>query len=1109
MNSQDQQRIKNNQMAVINSIMSNPNLSRTIHESASAPIGSTKRDKAKSIISILNKTNPAGRFSGQGGPGYDGQGGWGDIGNFIGSMGSGIVGAARGIFAPSAGTPISGTPGAPIPASAGDVGNAIGSIPRRLGDAGGAVQDWNYNTANNVSNYISNATSDFTSGVSAGFNGQPESVHVFPPTPTMKTNSGTGSLAQNITTANSNMNPEGDALVANMTPTGPQNIVTSTPHSNLSTETPVVVDDKNTTKTSSGAVAGDNPSSTASTNTKTKTDASNNPGSITSGSSTGAAHDIALKIPGLTNITLPASQVITEFGLRNVWDAFKQNEGSSPKGVENNPGNIKFAGLPGQIDSGIHPTDDPKGTFASYSTPQEGDQAGMGLLMSAASGQISAYGQNPTFEQLANTYTNTGQGSSSSGDSSTSNSGMTGGGGDTPIINSDGIVNTAAAMAAATVALGSNMGPDAFAQAALGATASSQLPELQNKLKETYGLNDTLAKLTKLQQMGPTLNTDLVDYVKNRDTYVSEIDGMISKADNIMATTDVSGNYDQIINYKNFLLGLRGQQNQLYGEYIQRGIDRYNSDVSSLTNQYQNALTAYNSTLTMDEKMMTDTYNNNYKTLSNMYTTLQDAPHKSAQAIKDAAAIQKLNLSTVGSLVGNVDFLKDGMPEVLKQPNFIQVDPATNKITLDSKADLPSVVQTLLNSSPDNNLAVSRAQAAVYAYVQGKHSELGGMIGHAESTDSNGVVTPATPAKAGLFKATKDAEISVENAIGTLTPDQQAAMSKSKNDAQSTILKDLKVGTENYIKENYNNVFKAIEELSGRTERTFVGKVIHLGLGSSKNVSTPTDVKQFIKDNPNVDPDLLTAIFNATQLMKDTQPDWTPVQGFNNAIIPGQKVDVHNPIATMIDGTPINDPSLTKQEKLAGYLSDQIAKPFQYLQGENIGFNGSSPYPKTPLDLGAGEAGAPASAFEGHLAYSGNPTVNGLLNSSVDNGPSTLNPKGEPIYGRTTFPQTESDAIKQKLLNQDPYWAQHNIGMNGVQLDHIWPIEAGGPPKDPNNWALMETGSDKNNQIFEDNLAYYYQSGQISRADAAQASIDYKVNLKVTPLIQQIMSGKK
>lgn len=103
--------------------------------------------------------------------------------------------------------------------------------------------------------------------------------------------------------------------------------------------------------------------------------------------------------------TIPLKSVIEQSGIGPIVDAIIKNEGSSPKGVMNNPGNIKFSGLPGQLDSGIKASDG--GTFASYGSPDEGKHAIEFIIQNAADSKSSAYGANPTLGDFMDKYTNT------------------------------------------------------------------------------------------------------------------------------------------------------------------------------------------------------------------------------------------------------------------------------------------------------------------------------------------------------------------------------------------------------------------------------------------------------------------------------------------------------------------------------------------------------------------------------------------------------------------------------------------------------------------------------------------------------------------------------
>jgi hypothetical protein len=92
----------------------------------------------------------------------------------------------------------------------------------------------------------------------------------------------------------------------------------------------------------------------------------------TASSGGGTAGKNVAKTIGVDPSTSMAT-AIANVGINAVVSAIIKNEGGSPAGVQNNPGNIKFAGLPGQTDSGKKATDG--GTFASYATKEAGQKA--------------------------------------------------------------------------------------------------------------------------------------------------------------------------------------------------------------------------------------------------------------------------------------------------------------------------------------------------------------------------------------------------------------------------------------------------------------------------------------------------------------------------------------------------------------------------------------------------------------------------------------------------------------------------------------------------------------------------------------------------------------
>lgn len=100
---------------------------------------------------------------------------------------------------------------------------------------------------------------------------------------------------------------------------------------------------------------------------------------------------------GVSDPSQPLSDAIANanVGIDGIVAGLIKQEGGSPKGVVNNPGNIKFTGAPGQTNSGVSATDG--GTFASYPTLQAGTSA-VGTLVQNASDA------GKTFQQFVSEY---------------------------------------------------------------------------------------------------------------------------------------------------------------------------------------------------------------------------------------------------------------------------------------------------------------------------------------------------------------------------------------------------------------------------------------------------------------------------------------------------------------------------------------------------------------------------------------------------------------------------------------------------------------------------------------------------------------------------------
>lgn len=331
---------------------------------------------------------------------------------------------------------------------------------------------------------------------------------------------------------------------------------------------------------------------------------------------------------GISNLETPLKDVIAQKGIDAVVDlAIKANEGGSPAGVLNNPGNIKFRGLPGQIDSGVKATDG--GTFASYATPAEGRQSIINILTRAASGQSPSYGTNPTLGSFADIWTNTGPGSTTGGTSGTGLASV----GTEGNPNLLGATNTGSGVSAAVKG---SIGPKTFALNTMldpndpvtgGKTAAQAAIANEAKLWDKFNIGGLQDQQVMLRNAGANLPANVTAYIAGRDQYLNQTDQMINEYV-AKAASSMSSSADafKAKAHLNYLYTLRGMQNKSYIDYLNSAVEQNKNDLQNVTDQYTVALNGYTKALTSTNALTQETYTQYAASLEDMYNATQDAP---------------------------------------------------------------------------------------------------------------------------------------------------------------------------------------------------------------------------------------------------------------------------------------------------------------------------------------------------------------------------------------------------------------------------------------------------------------------------------------------------
>ena len=168
-------------------------------------------------------------------------------------------------------------------------------------------------------------------------------------------------------------------------------------------------------------------------------------------------------------------------------------------------------------------------------------------------------------------------------------------------------------------------------------TAKSEMPggslinaynELEAKKRKEYGLEEKELALSEAKTNAKNLMPALQDYIRGKDEYLKDIDSMINKTelsrkDLDMGNPAVKNSYN---NYLAYLYRLKGKQTARYGTYLDSAKADAEYDIAKLESDFTTAQNHYNTDMTKVGGLLQSDYNDRVLELTNLYTSLQDAP---------------------------------------------------------------------------------------------------------------------------------------------------------------------------------------------------------------------------------------------------------------------------------------------------------------------------------------------------------------------------------------------------------------------------------------------------------------------------------------------------
>lgn len=184
-----------------------------------------------------------------------------------------------------------------------------------------------------------------------------------------------------------------------------------------------------------------------------------------------------------------------------------------------------------------------------------------------------------------------------------------------------------------------------------GASLAKQIDALGDTLKKEHHLDEILNEKNNMIATGVNLKGDLTDYITGRDEFLNQTNDMIEKAKSGMLTSPNAA--DPVVqaqnkSYLNYLYLLKGRQSKSYVDFLDSSVNKYQADLTDITNHYNTALSSYENELKSKTAITTEQYSMYYNALTDMYKTAEEAPQKKLEMEKT-----KLEMDHIRSQMAN------------------------------------------------------------------------------------------------------------------------------------------------------------------------------------------------------------------------------------------------------------------------------------------------------------------------------------------------------------------------------------------------------------------------------------------------------------------------
>lgn len=350
-----------------------------------------------------------------------------------------------------------------------------------------------------------------------------------------------------------------------------------------------------------------------------------------------------------------------------------QNEGGSLPGVQNNPGNIKFAGLPGQTDSGVAAADG--GTFANYATTQDGQAAVLQDIQAGVNNN-----PNQTLGQFIDSYTNTAPKQLAVGTTGSPSIDSTAPGYSTkPVVG--GMTQAAIDQAAVIYATSGTLPAGARSSTGAGLAMSSAVKNRAAEMDLTGNISANKAQLTALSS---SLTT--------QTTYLNTTQRALTSADNsfnqILSQFQNSGINDQSMPIENIL------ENQAKYGLGTSQISAFKASLADLSTEYQQVFSRGGGQVTDAVRATSQDIIDGNISLANLKQVNEQLQKQGAIAV--ASAQQQVN-----SINGQISSIATGGAQGITKGSLSDTDFVNQVLSANNVS-----YQSAVNSVPSGQIGV-------------------------------------------------------------------------------------------------------------------------------------------------------------------------------------------------------------------------------------------------------------------------------------------------------------------------------------------------------------------------------------------------------------------